>query len=268
MALVVQHEVEDLTQHPFQIIQASYTEHLSCGLILAPCTDMLPKHLDQLKAFIIKYQEGHSSHYFFDKKSMIFWMILDNQKLAGTHYISLLLKEFLQNHGLLKGNIGVASFPESGEPEQAALMEWLQTAVHEEGDDQDIRLYLDQSVKDIPSVLVVDADEISREFIKLRLELKGYEVHEAKDGFEALKKYSQSSPNLVITELSLPVLDGYQLISSIRESQGKEGKVMVLTDKNLPHSVHRAFELGASDYVTKPFSITELEWRIKKLVNY
>ncbi|MNL87305.1 Response regulator receiver domain protein [compost metagenome] len=55
------------------------------------------------------------------------------------------------------------------------------------------------------------------------------------------------------------------MIDKIKRDYSSEGKVIVLTDKQLPKSMDRAFELGASDYVTKPFSISELEWRIKKL---
>jgi len=269
MALLVRHGVGDSIRQPFAFIQTSYTEHLSCGVILAPCREMNPKMLDQLKEFIGKFERGLSTSYFLDEQRMILWIVLDNQKLAGAHYISLILKEFLQNHGLLEGKIGVASFPESGEPTEAALFQLVEIITEKEEGTNDIHLYLNPTNgEEIPSILVVDSDEISREFVKLRLELKGYEVIEAKDGFEALEKFSQASPDLVITELNLPILDGYQLISSIQKNQDHEGKVMVLTEKHLPQTMDRAFELGASDYITKPFSISELEWRIKKLVNY
>lgn len=269
MALLVRHGIGELTQQLLPLIQASYIRHHSCGVILAPCADIHPKVLDQLKAFMDKAEHELSPHYFFDDQSMVLGMVLDKRKLAGTHYTSLLLKEFLQKHGLLEGQMAVASFPESGEPTETSLSALLRTMTREKGKNNDIQLYIDQSVKEgISSILVVDSDEVSREFVKLRLELKGYEVYEAKDGFEALKKYSQSLPDLVITELNLPVLDGYHLISSIKKNKANEGKVIVLTDKHLPKHMNRAFELGASDYVTKPFSISELEWRIKKLVNY
>ncbi|MNR39467.1 Response regulator MprA [compost metagenome] len=118
----------------------------------------------------------------------------------------------------------------------------------------------------ITSILIADPDEVSREFVKLRLEIGGYKVEEAKDGSEALEKFEKTMPDLVITELNLPILDGYQLIDKIQRDHAGEGQVIVLTDKQLPKSMDRAFELGASDYVTKPFSISELEWRIKKLI--
>lgn len=269
MALLVRHGAGELTYQLLPLIQASYTQHHTCGVILAPCADIRPKVLDQLKAFMEKFEPDLSPHYFFDDQSMILGMVLDKRKLAGTHYTSLRLKEFLQDQGLLEGKMGVASFPESGEPSEDTLSEWLRTMTRDKDQNKEIQLYIDPSVKEgISSILVVDPDEVSRDFVKLRLTLKGYEVYEATDGYEALQKYSQESPDLVITELNLPVLDGYQLISNIKKNPANEGKVMVLTDKHLTQNMNRAFELGASDYVTKPFSISELEWRIKKLANY
>jgi DNA-binding response OmpR family regulator len=72
-------------------------------------------------------------------------------------------------------------------------------------------------------------------------------------------------PDLVITELNMPILDGYQLIRSIQRHDSNESKVIVLTDNQLAGNRSRAYESGAADYLTKPLSISELEWKIKRL---
>lgn len=263
MAVLVQDPIQELAQQLLQWTQSSYENHLLCGVILAPCANPGPKVLDPLKAFVKKNEPELSVHYMVDDQNQILGMVLDNQKLAGTHYASLVVKDFLERLDVLEGQMVVASFPESGEPTKRTLSQLSQAVMESKGENRDIQLYVDASVKEgVSSILVADPDEVSREFVKLRLELKGYEVHEARDGSEALEKLSQLTPDLVITELNLPIVDGYQLISQIKQ---KEGEVIVLTDKQLSKDMNRAFELGASDYVTKPFSISELEWRIKKL---
>ncbi|MEW9669930.1 PleD family two-component system response regulator [Ammoniphilus sp. 3BR4] len=268
MAILVRDPIQELTQQLLQFTQVSYVNHLSCGVVLAPCANLSQKALDLLKAFLSKNEQELSAQYIVDEQNHILGVVLDDRKLAGTHYASLVIKEFLDRHGLLEGQMVVASFPESGEPTEQTLSQLSHTVMRAKGENKDIQLYVDETAKEgVSSILVVDTDEVSREFVKLRLELKGYEVHEAKDGYEAFEKYSQLSPDLVITELNLPILDGYQLINKIKNNGENEGEVIVLTDKQLSKDMNRAFELGASDYVTKPFSITELEWRIKKLKN-
>ncbi|WP_134702671.1 response regulator transcription factor [Ammoniphilus sp. YIM 78166] len=263
MAVLVQDPIQELTQQLAQWTQSSYEHHLSCGVILAPCANLGPKVLDPLKAFLKKSEPELSAHYMVDDQNQILGVVLDNQKLAGTHYSSLVLKDFLDRLDVLEGQMVVASFPESGEPTKRTLLQLSQTIMEAKGESREIQLFVDASMKEgVSSILVVDPDEVNREFVKLRLELKGYEVHEARDGSEALEKYSELTPELVITELNVPIVDGYQLIHQIKQ---KGGEVIVLTDKQLSKDMNRAFELGASDYVTKPFSISELEWRIKKL---
>jgi two-component system OmpR family response regulator len=266
MAVLVHDPIQEATLQLAKQVQGSYASGTPCGLILVPCTNMNQKVLDQLQAFVGKHEPEGSVHCFYLDRNGLLGMVLEDQKLAGTHYTSLVMKEFLDGQGLLEGQMVVASFPECGEMTEHSLSQLLQTVTQVKGGSRDIQLFMNQGNREgITSILVADPDEVSRAFVKLRLEMKGYQVDEAKDGMEALEKYEQSLPDLVITELNLPILDGYQFIDRIRRSQSNQGEVIVLTDIQLPKSMDRAFELGASDYVTKPFSISELEWRIKKL---
>lgn len=268
MPVLVQGFVQQISQQLLTMIKGTYEDERDCGVMLTTCSNMSPRMVDQLQTYLNQSEPNLSVQYLFDDEHRILGVLLENEKLVSTHYISLLFKEFLDRHDLREGQIVVASFPESGAPTKKKISQFIGTVTesrHQEGD-QDIILFMNaETHQGIRSILVADTEEVSREFVKLRLELKGYEVYEAKDGSEALDKYFRLSPDLVITELTLPIIDGYQVIHKVMEEQSRGGKVIVLTDKQLTKDMNRAFELGASDYVTKPFSISELEWRIKKL---
>lgn len=266
MTVSVQDPIQQFTRKLLVMTQESYVRSNCCGLIVVKCTNDNPRFLVQLQSYLTKNEPQLVTECYFDDRSRVLGVVLEDRRLAGTHYTSLVCKEFLERHRLLDGQIFVASFPESGEPSECIISRLFQAVAHDDGESKDINLYVDKTAASgVSSILIADTEDVSRQFIKLRLEMKGYEVIEAKDGSEALEKFSQFSPDLVITELNLPIIDGYQLIHKIKEEHDNDGKVIVLTDKHLTKDMNRAFELGVSDYVTKPFSFSELEWRIKKL---
>lgn len=266
MTVFVRDPILQFTRQLLVMTQASYAKSSSCGLIVTKCTNGNPRFLVQLHSYLTRNEPELVTECYFDDQSGVLGVVLEDRKLAGTHYSSLVCKEFLERHGLLDGQMFVASFPESGEPSERIISRLFQAVAHDRGESRDINLYVDRpDTGGVSSILIADTEEVSRQFIKLRLEMKGYEVFEASDGSEALEKFTQYAPDLVITELNLPVIDGYQLIHRIKEKHEGDGKVIVLTDKHLTKDMNRAFELGVTDYVTKPFSISELEWRIRKL---
>ncbi|USG64378.1 response regulator [Brevibacillus ruminantium] len=266
MAVFMRDRFGELPQQLFHMTNMTVIRHQPCGVILAPCTNINQQMLDQLESFVSKSETKLAAKYLFDDQNLIFAMVVEDGKFAATHYTSLIVKDFLESHGLLQGQLVVASFPECGKPTEGTVSELINLAIMARGEDKEIRLFVEQSPdQGISSILVVDPDEVVREFVTVHLELEGYKVFEAKDGAEALEKYSQVTPDLVITELNLPIVDGYQLINKIKQQSETEGKVLVLTDKQLIDHLNRSYEVGAIDYVTKPFSISELHWRIKKL---
>ncbi|MBA2943591.1 response regulator [Paenibacillus sp. CGMCC 1.16610] len=268
MAVLVHDPIQEAMLQLAEQVQASYEKGAPCGMILAPSAEVGQKVLEHMQSYVSSFEPEVPLHGFYLDPSGLLGIVLSGQKLINTHYTSLVLKEFLEQQNLLEGQMVVASFPESGELTEQSMSQLLHTTLQGKGENRDIHLFMHHGVQQgITSILIADPDEVSREFVKLRLEIGGYKVEEAKDGSEALEKFEKTMPDLVITELNLPILDGYQLIDKIQRDHAGEGQVIVLTDKQLPKSMDRAFELGASDYVTKPFSISELEWRIKKLVS-
>ena len=113
-------------------------------------------------------------------------------------------------------------------------------------------------------VLIVDDEENIVELLKFNMELKGYEVEYAYDGEEALKKAKDIKPALILLDLMLPIMDGTKVCSKIREDEElKDTPIIMLTAKNMEKDKIYGLELGADDYITKPFSIKELMARVK-----
>lgn len=110
-------------------------------------------------------------------------------------------------------------------------------------------------------ILVVDDEKPISDIIKFNLVKEGYEVETAFDGEEALKKVYQFQPDLVLLDVMLPKLDGFQVCRRIRESFNMP--IIMLTAKEEEVDKVLGFELGADDYITKPFGMRELIARVK-----
>ena len=113
-------------------------------------------------------------------------------------------------------------------------------------------------------ILVVDDEPRMIRFIRLNLELEGYRVSEASNGLEALDKVRQELPDLVLLDVMMPEMDGFEALEHIREISNVP--VIMLTVKAEEEDKVRGLELGADDYVTKPFSPRELSSRIKAVL--
>lgn len=114
----------------------------------------------------------------------------------------------------------------------------------------------------IPTVvLVVDDDPGIRESLARELTAAGYAALTAPDGREALAIVEQKAPDLVLTDIAMPVLDGFALVSAIRAKL--DTPIVVLSVRGSETDKVRALDLGADDYVTKPFSVAELLARVR-----
>jgi len=113
-------------------------------------------------------------------------------------------------------------------------------------------------------ILVVDDEERLRRFVRMNLELEGYLVSEAADGLEALDKVRQEMPALVVMDVAMPRMDGFEALEYLR--QFSDVPVIMLTVKGEEEDRVRGLDLGADDYVTKPFSPRELASRIRAVL--
>jgi len=103
-------------------------------------------------------------------------------------------------------------------------------------------------------ILVVDPSYSNRLYLKLTLERAGYQVFEAKDGEEALNQFNQIHPNLIITEIELPLLSGESLVSEIKSlTEETFYPIFVVTNATSPESIQEILEAGADDFLQKPY---------------
>ncbi len=114
----------------------------------------------------------------------------------------------------------------------------------------------------IPSViLVVDDDPAIRDSLAKELRAAGYSTLTASDGVEGLTAFQTRAPDLVLADLAMPRSDGFEMISAIRATS--HVPIIVLSVRSIDADKVRALDLGADDFVTKPFSLNELLARVR-----
>jgi two-component system response regulator ResD len=113
-------------------------------------------------------------------------------------------------------------------------------------------------------ILVVDDEERIRRLLRMYLEKEGYLIDEAEDGESALHKAKQENYDLIVLDLMLPGIDGIEVCARLR--QMKATPVLMLTAKGEEVNRVQGFEVGADDYVVKPFSPREVIFRIKAIL--
>ncbi len=113
-------------------------------------------------------------------------------------------------------------------------------------------------------ILVVDDEERMARFIRLNLEHDGFQVVEAYRGMQAMQAYRDSLPDLILLDIMLPDIDGFEVLSMLREISNVP--VIMLTAKGEEDDRVRGLELGADDYITKPFSPRELVSRVRAVL--
>ena len=120
------------------------------------------------------------------------------------------------------------------------------------------------SESDRKLVLVADDDPDILDLVAFRLDRAGYEVVQARDGQEALDAALTRTPDLCVLDVMMPRLDGYEVTRRLREAEATRSvPIILLTARVQESDVERGFEAGATDYVRKPFSPTELVARVE-----
>ncbi len=113
-------------------------------------------------------------------------------------------------------------------------------------------------------ILVVDDDQNICELLRLYIEKEGFEVVIANDGRKALEMFEQENPDLIMLDIMLPELDGWQVCREIRKKS--QCPIIMLTAKGEVFDKVLGLELGADDYVVKPFEAKEVVARIKAVL--
>jgi DNA-binding response OmpR family regulator len=113
-------------------------------------------------------------------------------------------------------------------------------------------------------ILVIDDEQNIRELIGLYLRNEGYIVEEAGDGLEALELLKTVRVDLIILDIMMPRMDGWELCRELRQTS--DTPLLMVTAKGEPGQVIKGFELGTDDYLVKPFDPMELVMRVKALI--
>lgn len=118
-----------------------------------------------------------------------------------------------------------------------------------------------------PRILVADDEDDVRDLIVYRLTRSGYDVLEAKDGQQALELALANTPDLAVLDVMMPKLDGYELTRRLRADDATSRiPVILLTARTQEADVSQGFEVGADDYLKKPFNPDELVARVRAVL--
>ncbi len=118
-------------------------------------------------------------------------------------------------------------------------------------------------------VLVVDDSPTVRKFVSVSLGMQGFGVVTACDGMDALEKLPQRRFDLVITDLNMPNMDGFELIRALRENaEYSELPIIILSSLSDQNSREEGAQLGVRSFVVKPFSLEKIQYEVSKYLSW
>ena len=115
-------------------------------------------------------------------------------------------------------------------------------------------------------ILIAEDDPIMLAYIARQLKSENYEIFSTTDGQEALEKLDSFSPDLIVTDILMPMVSGLDVIGIVRSNPLKKIPILVLSGIDEEETVLEAFSIGADDFITKPFKPQELSMRVKRLL--
>jgi two-component system OmpR family response regulator len=254
--------------HMTTIMNAIHSCSGSCGLILIMC-DAEKKQLRHLKKFLVKEAGARQTRLLYDASSKVISILIEGMALSTTHWFGLAVKSYMSNNFSSINGILVASFSQAEYPQAAEIGEMFIQLKAETNAGVSLNVYKTQSLHDEKerTVLIIDDDIVAGDFLKVQLESQGYQVHQAYDGVQGISSCEELSPDIVIMELNLPALDGYQVIRNIQSNDALESQIIVLSEQRLEKDITACLNLGVTEYITKPYSPDELEQILNKVLD-
>ncbi|HEY4643654.1 MAG TPA: response regulator [Bacteroidota bacterium] len=117
------------------------------------------------------------------------------------------------------------------------------------------------------TILVAEDEKHLQKLLEYKLKNSGFRVLVSGNGEEALKLAKEHHPDLIVLDVMMPIMDGLECLAALKRDENlRSVPVVILTAKNLESQVVRGLELGAEDYITKPFSPSEFVARIKAVL--
>ncbi len=118
-----------------------------------------------------------------------------------------------------------------------------------------------------PQIVLVEDDALIAEWVQVRLRAAGFEVDWLQNGQTGLNRIKRSPPDLVLLDISMPLMDGFAVLRELRyDPKTKTVPVLMMTAQNTKADVERAGQLRANGYITKPFIAQDLIARVRKLI--
>jgi DNA-binding response OmpR family regulator len=113
-------------------------------------------------------------------------------------------------------------------------------------------------------ILIVEDEPLINKTLELVLKKEGYDIISCLDGKDGMGKLSSDNPALVITDIMLPFISGLEIVSHVKKTSNTP--ILVLSAMGQEHIIEAAFNLGADEFMTKPFSLSELKIRVNKIM--
>jgi DNA-binding response OmpR family regulator len=120
-------------------------------------------------------------------------------------------------------------------------------------------------MSDVKKIVLAEDNSVLSLLLKFRLEKEGYRLFIAKDGKEAIEHIEQFKPDLILTDIMMPFVSGLEVISHVRNKLNSQTPIIVFSSAGQEEIVLKAFDIGATDFMSKPFSPHELVIRVKRL---
>jgi DNA-binding response OmpR family regulator len=121
-------------------------------------------------------------------------------------------------------------------------------------------------MSDAKKIVLAEDNSTLSLLLKFRLEKEGYQLLIAADGKQAVELIEQHNPELILTDIMMPFISGLEVISHVRNKLNKQTPIIVFSAAGQEEMVLKAFNLGANDFMGKPFSPNELVIRVKRLL--
>lgn len=115
-------------------------------------------------------------------------------------------------------------------------------------------------------IVLAEDNSVLSLLLKFRLEKEGYKLLIAVDGKQAIELIEEHNPELILTDIMMPYVSGLEVISHVRNKLNMQTPIIVFSSAGQEEVVLKAFDLGATDFMSKPFSPHELAIRVKKLL--
>lgn len=117
-------------------------------------------------------------------------------------------------------------------------------------------------------ILIADDSPTIRKFVSFSLKASGFEVIAASDGMEAVELLPNYNVDLIITDLNMPNMDGFELIKAVRENQNNKNiPIIILSSLKGGEEIERGLKVGANSYMVKPFDPKRINYEVSKYIN-